>query len=208
MRELNLRSIVKRKFKKTANSSHKYPGVENLLNQNFQVKEKNKAWVSDITYIRTGEGWLYLTTVIDLFDRKVIGWSLSDTMRAKDTSIAALRMARLHRPLNENDRVIFHSDRGIQYACEEFASIVGKNITRSMRVKGNCYDNAVAESFFKTLKTELIYQNKYKTREIAKTSVFEYIEAFYNTHRRHSALGNLTIKEYHNLMFNQSKKAA
>lgn len=208
MWELNLRSIVKRKFKKTTNSSHKYPVVENLLNQNFQVKEKNKAWVSDITYIRTGEGWLYLTTVIDLFDRKVIGWSLSDTMRAKDTSIAALRMARLHRPLNENDRVIFHSDRGIQYACEEFASIVGKNITRSMSGKGNCYDNAVAESFFKTLKTELIYQNKYQTREIAKTSVFEYIEAFYNTHRRHSALGNLTIKEYHNLMFNQSKKAA
>ncbi|SKB64478.1 Integrase core domain-containing protein [Soonwooa buanensis] len=108
MRELNLRSIVKRKFKKTTNSSHKYPVVANLLNQNFQVKEKNKAWVSDITYIRTGQGWLYLTTVIDLFDSKVIGWSLSEMMKAQDTSIAALKMARLHRPLQDHDSLICH----------------------------------------------------------------------------------------------------
>lgn len=210
MREQHLRSIVKRKFKKTTDSSHKYPVVENLLNQNFQVREKNEVWVSDITYIRTKEGWLYLTTVIDLFDRKIVGWSLSETMKAKDTSIAALKMALFHRPLKEGHRLVFHSDRGIQYACEEFVSVVEKNkqITQSMSGKGNCYDNAVAESFFKTLKVELIYQNSYATREKAKSSVFEYIEAFYNTHRRHSALGNLTIKEYQNLMLNQPKKVA
>ncbi|MFY7814755.1 MAG: IS3 family transposase [Chryseobacterium taeanense] len=208
MRERNLRSIVKKKFKKTTNSSHRYPVAENYLNQNFQVKSSKEVWVSDITYIRTGQGWLYLTTVIDLFDRKVIGWSLSETMKAQDTSIAALKMARLHRPLQDHDSLIFHSDRGIQYACTEFTSIVGKNITRSMSGKGNCYDNAVAESFFKTLKTELVYQNRYETRDHAKNSVFEYIETFYNTHRRHSALGNLTIKEYQNLMSNQSKNVA
>lgn len=132
IRERELRSIVKKKFKKTTNSSHRYPVVENYLNQNFQVKSSKEVWVSDITYIRTGQGWLYLTTVIDLFDRKVIGWSLSETMKAQDTSIAALKMARLHRPLQNHDNLIFHSDRGIQYACTEFTSIVGKNITQSM----------------------------------------------------------------------------
>jgi transposase InsO family protein len=116
MRERGLRSIVKKKFKKTTNSSHRYPVVENYLNQNFQVKSSKEVWVSDITYIRTGQGWLYLTTVIDLYDRKVIGWSLSETMKAQDTSIAALKMARLHRPLQDQDNLIFHSDRGIQYA--------------------------------------------------------------------------------------------
>src|SRR5690606_15455229 len=116
------------------------------------------------------------------------GWSLSETMKAKDTSIAALKMALLHPPLKEEYHLVFHSDRGIQYACEEFVSVTEKNkqIIRSMSGKGNCYDNAVAESFFKTLKVELIYQNNYATREKAKSSVFEYIEAFYNTHRRHS----------------------
>ena len=108
MRERDLRSIVKKKFKKTTNSSHRYPVVENYLNQNFQVTSSKEVWVSDITYIRTGQGWLYLTTVIDLFDRKVIGWSLSETMKAQDTSIVALKMARLHRPLQDHDSLIFH----------------------------------------------------------------------------------------------------
>lgn len=164
--------------------------------------------MSDITYIHTGQGWLYLTTVIDLFDRKVVGWSLSGTMKAQDTSIAALKMARLHRSLQDHDSLIFHSDRVIQYACTEFTSIVGKNIIRSMSGKENCYDNAVAESFFKTLKTRIVYQNKYETRDHAKNSVFEHIETFYNPHRRHSALGNLTIKDYQILMSNQSKNVA
>lgn len=148
MRERDLRSIVKKKFKKTTNSSHRYPIVENHLDQNFHVKNSRELWVSDITYIRTAQGWLYLTAVIDLFDRKVIGWSLSETMKAQETSVAALKMARLHSSVQDHDNLIFHSNRGIQYACTEFTSIVGTNITRSMSGKGNCYDNAVAESFF------------------------------------------------------------
>lgn len=180
MTEREFRIIVKKKNKKTTNSSHRYPvvDVENYLNQNFQVKSSKEVWISDITYICTGEGWLYLTTVIDLFDRKVIGWSLSEAMKAQDTSIAALKMARLHLPLQDHDNLIFHSDRGIQYAYTEFTSIVGKNIIRSMSGKGNCHNDALAESFFKTLKTKLVYQNKYEARYHAKNSVFEYIETF------------------------------
>jgi transposase InsO family protein len=200
MLKLHLRKISKLKIKKTTISSTKYPAAENLLNQDFKVSNQNQVWVSDITYIRTEEGWAYLTTVIDLFDRKVIGWSLSETMKAADTSTAAFKKALLHRPLEKNQRLLFHSDRGIQYACKEFVSVLAENnqITQSMSGKGNCYDNAVAESFFKTLKTELVYYNKYATREKANNSIFEYIENFYNTHRRHSALGNLTIEEFHN----------
>ena len=119
------------------------------------------------TYVATEQGWLYLTSVIDLFDRKVIGWSLSNTMKAKDTSIAAFNMAKKNRPIQPYQQLISHSDRGTKYACEEFTTLVDnhKNITRSMSRKGNCWDNAVAESFFKTIKTELIYQYKYQTKK-------------------------------------------
>jgi len=200
MRKESLRSIIRKKYKVTTNSKHKYPVVENKLMQDFRVKEKNEIWVSDITYIATKQGWLYLTTVIDLFDRKVIGWALSSTMSAKQTSIAALRMAKINRPVQEQKELIFHSDRGIQYACEEFVSEIGKskNIVRSMSRKGNCWDNAVAESFFKTLKTELIYHNTYQTRNEAELSIFEYIETWYNRTRRHKHLNNLTILELEN----------
>ncbi|KRB59900.1 integrase [Flavobacterium sp. Root186] len=201
LQRLHLQKVSKLKFKKTTNSFHKYPVVDNLLNQDFKVKKENEVWVSDITYVRTGQGWLYLTIVIDLFDRKVIGWSASETMKAIDTSIAAYKKSVLHRPLTSSQKLIFHSDRGIQYACKDFVYIITKNsqISRSMSRKGNCYDNAVAESFFKTLKTELISKNNYTSRRKAKTSISEYIENFYNTERRHSALGNFTITEYHNL---------
>ncbi|MCP2028563.1 transposase InsO family protein [Flavobacterium sp. HSC-32F16] len=126
---------------------------------------QNQAWVSDTTYIRTGEGWAYLTTVIDLFDRKVIGWSLSETLKAIVTSFAALRKALLNCPLASDQDLIFHSDRGIQYSTIIFLSALAKNnqIKQSMSRKGNWHDNAVAESFFKTLKTELVYRHKYKT---------------------------------------------
>lgn len=209
MKKAHLQSIVKRKFKITTNSSHKYTVVENKLNREFTVSKENTAWVSDITYIRTGQGWLYLTSVIDLFDRKVIGWSLSNTMRAKDTSIAAFKMALINRPI-KNKSLIFHSDRGIQYACEEFVLELNKHksIIRSMSRKGNCWDNAVAESFFKTLKVELIYQNRYQTRQEAELSIFEYIEAFYNTKRRHKQLNNLTILEHQKLINNNLKMVA
>jgi transposase InsO family protein len=155
------------------------------------------------------QGWVYLTTVIDLFDRKVIGWALSETMKTKDTILSAFNMALINRPL-KNKELIFHSDRGIQYACEEFIGELNKHktITQSMSRKGNCWDNAVAESFFKTLKVELIYHNKYQTRKQAELSIFEYIETFYNTKRRHKHLNNLTITEYHKSINNNLKNAA
>jgi putative transposase len=210
MRINHMRSIVKRKFKITTDSSHKYPVVQNILNREFNVAHQNAVWVSDITYIRTSQGWLYLTIVIDLFDRQVIGWSLSHTMKARDTSIKSFKMALINRPINPNQLLIYHSDRGIQYACQEFVSELNRHesVIRSMSRKGNCWDNAVAESFFKTLKVELIYQNKYKTKEEAELSIFEYIETFYNTNRRHKQLNNLTILEYQKLIKNNLKMVA
>lgn len=205
-----LKSIVKKKYRVTTNSSHNYPVVENKLNRAFTVKERNSVWVSDLTYIHTGEGWLYLTTVLDLFDRKVIGWALSMSMKAKDTVIPAFRMAKMNQPLKEKKELIFHSDRGIQYACNEFRDELGQHefIARSMSRKGNCWDNAVAESFFKTLKVELIYHHKYESRQQAALSIFEYIETWYNKNRRHKNLNNLTILEYEKLINNNLKNAA
>lgn len=210
MRQEHLKSIVKKKYKVTTDSSHKYPVVENVLNRMFNVKEENKAWVSDITYVGTKQGWLYLTTVIDLFDRKVIGWALSETMKANQTVIPAFDMAKSNRPILRHHNLIFHSDRGIQYACEEFTTYLAKHksVVRSMSRKGNCWDNAVAESFFKSLKTELIYHHKYQTKQESALSLFEYIEAFYNTKRRHKQLKNLTILEYQKSINNNLKNAA
>lgn len=205
-----MRSIVRKKYEVTTDSSHKYPVVDNILERAFTVKEENQVWVSDLTYIRTKEGWLYLTTVIDLWDRKVIGWSFSKTLKTNLTTIPAFNMAKTNRPIQSNKPLIFHSDRGIQYACEDFTTLINsyKNITRSMSSKGNFWDNAVAESFFKTLKTELIYHNKYQTTQEAELSIFEYIETFYNTKRRHQHLNNLTILEYNQLIINNLKNAA
>jgi transposase InsO family protein len=210
MRAYNIVSIIRKKYKTTTNSKHKYPVVENKLNRQFTASKKNQAWVSDLTYISTRQGWLYLTTVIDLFDRKIIGWALSDNMFAKNTSVAAVKMALKNRPLQNDETLILHSDRGIQYACVEFTTLTNqyKNIQRSMSRKGNCWDNAVAESFFKTLKTELVYHESYNTREQAALSVFEYIETFYNTKRRHKQLNNLNINEFHQSFINQIKNAA
>ncbi len=200
MAEQQLRKVSKPKTRRTTVSSPKYPAAENRLNQNFKAARQNEAWVSDITHIRTAEGWAYLTAVMDLFDRKVIGWSLSSTMKPADTSIAAFEKARSNRPLEEGQRLIFHSDRGIQYACREFAGMLAKNgqICQSMSGKGCCYDNAVAESFFRTLKSELVHRSNFATRRQAEESIFEYIENFYNAKRRHSALGNLTMEEFKN----------
>ena len=210
MKQEHLQSIIRKKYKVTTDSSHKYPVVENILNREFTVKEKNKAWVSDLTYIRTMQGWLYLTTVIDLYDRKVIGWAFSNTMKASQTVIPAFNMANYNSPIQANQPLIFHSDRGIQSAWEEFTTHISckKNIIRSMSRKGNCWDNAVAESFFKTLKTELIYHHKYRTIKEAELSIFEYIETFYNTKRRHQQLNNLTILEHKQFNNNNLKNAA
>lgn len=201
MKQNRIRAVHAKKFIVTTDSKHKYPVVENKLNRNFTTQDKAQAWVSDITYIQTVKGWLYLTVILDLFDRKVIGWSQSRDMSAENTSIAAWRMAVKNRPPSE--KLIFHSDRGVQYACHTFANLLQsyKCVERSMSRKGNCWDNAVAESFFKTIKVELVYRNKYLNQELAGLSIFEWIETWYNRHRRHSALGNLTINEFEQLQY-------
>ena len=197
MRELGLKSKLSKKFKITTDSKHNYLLVENVLNRQFLVSQPSKAWVSDITYIHTKEGFLYLTTVMDLYDRKIIGWSLSDGMSTNETTLASWKMAIRNRTVQNG--LIFHSDRGVQYANNKFGNVLDSyKVTRSMSRTGNCWDNAVAESFFKSLKTELIYGNKLISKEQMKLQVFEYIELWYNQKRRHSALKYMTIKEFNN----------
>ena len=206
MRELNIKSIVRKKWVQTTDSKHQYAVAENILNRDFFAANIAEKWVSDLTYIRTMEGWLYLTTVIDLADRKVIGWSLSETMDAKNTTIKAFLMAKGNRTIT--NELIFHSDRGVQYACNEFRSELEKlPIIQSMSRKGNCWDNAVAESFFKTMKTEMVYQQAFRTKKSAGLAVFEYIEVWYNRKRRHSTLGFLTTVEFENAAINNKKAA-
>jgi len=207
MRLNGLKSKVRRKYRVTTNSNHMHTISDNHLDRNFKPNTLNEVWVSDITYIRTDEDWLYLTTVIDLYDRQVIGWSLSKTLFTKETITPAWKMATSKRRIDSN--LIFHSDRGIQYASKEFRSQLKTNnlITQSMSRKGNCWDNAVAESFFKTLKTELIYHQEYKTIEQAKLAVFEYIEIWYNRKRLHSSLGYKTPVEVET-EFNKLKNVA
>lgn len=206
MKRLNLRSKTRKKFKVTTDSNHSYQIAPNILNRDFTATRISQKWVSDLTYIRTKAGWLYLTTVIDLADRKVIGWAFSKSMTAKETSIKALKMAIKCRGVKPG--LIFHSDRGVQYACDEFKKVINNNkIHQSMSRKGNCWDNSVAESFFKTLKTELVYQYKFEDREIAKMKIFEYIEGFYNSKRIHSAIGYLTPNQMEEYL-NQNQKIA
>ena len=203
MKELGLRSKLSKKFKITTNSKHNYLVVENVLDRNFIVETPSKVWVSDITYIQTKEGFLYLTTIIDLYDRKIIGWSLSNGMSTEETSLAAWKMAIKNRRLREG--LIFHSDRGVQYASNKFVkTIESYGVIRSMSRKGNCWDNAVAESFFKSLKTELIYGNKLITKEKMELEVFEYIEIWYNKKRRHGTLNYQTIEEFNSQKIHQN----
>lgn len=199
MREEGLQSKIRRQWKVTTNSSHNYPVSPNLLAQNFTVSRANEVWVSDITYVRTKEGWLYLTVIIDLYDRTVVGWSLSKGLSAKHTVIAAWKKATTNRRITQP--IIFHSDRGIQYAYAAFRNYLNhsKLVTQSMSRKGNCWDNAVAESFFKSIKTELIYHHNYQTREQAELQIFKYIEIWYNRKRRHSTLNGKTIVEFNQI---------
>jgi transposase InsO family protein len=189
MRQIGISAVGKKKFKVTTDSNHGYSIAPNLLNRNFSASEPGKVWVSDLTYISTREGWLYLTVIIDLFNRMIVGWSMSNSMRAADTTIKALKHAyNLNYP---PAGLIVHSDRGVQFACTKFKELLTKyHMKQSMSAKGDCWDNAVAESFFGTLKKELVYRNDYKTRWEAQQSIFEYIEIFYNRIRKHSYLGN------------------
>ena len=186
MKENGIAAKCKKKFKATTNSNHNLPIAKNLLKRNFKADKPNQAWVGDITYIATEEGWLYLATCIDLFSRKVVGWSMSSRMTA-DIVVDAFRMALFRQ--KRNAPKIMHSDRGSQYASEAFRNeLESHGCKQSMSRKGDCWDNAVAESFFGTLKNELVHHEKYKTREEARLSIFDYIEMFYNRRRLHSYL--------------------
>ena len=207
MKQHGIQSKVKKKYRVTTDSSHSFGIAENLLQRDFSADSLSQKWVGDITYIHTSTGWLYLTTVIDLADRKVIGWSLSTDMTAKSTSVEAIKMAIRNRGVK--DGLIFHSDRGIQYACEEFREVTVENrIVQSMSRKANCWDNEVAESFFKTLKAEMIYHRKFLDQQSAKLEVFGYIEGFYNTKRTHSALGYKTPKQIEEMLLEKERWAA
>lgn len=193
MRENGIAAKMRRNWKRTTKAG-KRKVSDNLLSQDFTSKLPNEKWVSDITYVRTLEGWLYVSCTIDLFSRKVVGLSMG-----KNLSISlvegALRQAICHRSINKS--LIHHSDRGSQYTSKEFEKLAKKNgIILSMSGKGNCYDNAVMESFFHTLKTEHVYQHKFSSRDEAKKSLFDYIEVFYNRQRAHSFLGYLSPEEY------------
>lgn len=193
MRKQGLAAKMRKSWKKTTRQG-KRDAAANLICQEFKAEAPNKKWVSDITYIKTKEGWLYLTAIIDLFSRKVVGMSMGEHL---ETSLIqkALNQALYHRSPPEG--LIHHSDRGCQYTSEEFNKVAKKKgIILSMSGTGNCYDNAVAESFFHTLKTEHVYQCKYATREEAKRSLFDYIEIFYNRQRAHSFLGYLSPEEF------------
>jgi putative transposase len=195
MRKNGIRAKTRRKFKVTTNSNHKYPISPNLLKQDFAVNQFGKVWVSDITYIPTREGWLYLTVIIDLYNRQIVGWAMSNSLKATETTIPALKHA--YSRFHPGKDLIFHSDQGVQYACYEFRKQLSLfQIIQSMSGKGNCYDNAVAESFFSTLKKELVYHRIYITLLHARQSIFEYIEIFYNRIRKHSFLGNMSPEQF------------
>jgi len=195
MRSMGIRSKVAKKFKVTTDSNHKEPIAHNLLDQVFVGDFINDAWTSDLTYIWTSSGWLYLTVIMDLYNREIIGHSFSKRMTAATTVNPALDMAVMHR--RPAPGVVIHSDQGIQYASKSFRKKLAKHgLIQSMSGRGNCYDNAVTETFFKTLKTELVYNEHYRTREEARHSLFEYIEVFYNRKRKHSTLGYKSSVEF------------
>lgn len=202
MREHGLKSqMYRRKYRiHTTNSKHRLPIAANLVEMKFNPIKPDNLWASDITYIRTKEGWLYLSVIVDLYSRKVISWSTSEfidevlVLRTIDKAIRARR---------PEEGLIFHSDRGSQYASFRVRNLLeGNNILQSMSSTGNCYDNAVIESFFSTLKKELVYQESYRTREEANLSLFNYIEVFYNRFRRHSTLGYVSPENFENLIPN------
>jgi putative transposase len=189
MRENGLNARKSRRFIPTTNSNHTFAVFENILSREFYAESGGVKWVSDITYLRTVNGWVYLTVVLDLYDRKIIGWALSPGMEACETAIAALEMAVKNRSPQEG--LIFHSDRGVQYCAKSFCDVLRERcpaVRQSMSRKGNCWDNACAESFFKTLKRELETLDGRHSEAEVRQSVFFYIEAYYNRIRMHSAL--------------------
>jgi putative transposase len=205
MKEQDLRGKRRRRFRVTTQSDHPFPIAGNVLARDFSCMKPDQKWVGDITYVWTREGWLYLAVLVDLFSRRVVGWSMSDSL-ATDLPLQALTMAletrRPHRGL------VHHSDRGCQYASAEYRRVLEQHgLVASMSRRGNCWDNAVAESFFATLKVELVRDADFLTRDQARGEIFEYIEVFYNRQRRHSSLGYATPSGFE-FRFEATMKAA
>jgi len=194
MRKAGLFCKTKKRFKATTNSKHGKPVAPNLLDRKFTVSQPDRYYVGDITYIATQEGWLYLAVVIDLYSRQIVGWSMYNRMKAKLVNDALLMAILKRQPA---DGLMWHTDRGSQYASDSHRKILSdNNIIQSMSRKGNCWDNAVSESFFHSLKTELTHHCQFKTRKDAQQMIFEYIEVFYNRERIHSANGYLSPVDY------------
>ena len=194
MKENGIKAKTKRRFKVTTKSRHGLLVAENLLKHKFSTEAVNKVWFSDITFIWTKEGWMYLAAILDAYNRQIVGWSMSDRL---NHGILAAALQKALRKRDPDAGLIFHSDRGTQYASYAFRDLMEQyGFVQSMSSSGNCYDNAIMESFFHTLKTELIYFEKYQTRREAQGSVFEYIEVFYNRVRKHSSLNYCSPVEF------------
>lgn len=204
MQKYGIRAKTRKKFKKTTNSNHNNPIAKDLLGQNFKSRESNKIWVSDITYIRTREGWLYLSCILDLYSRMIVGWQID---RRQTSSLVTEAIGSALAKRGKHPGLIFHSDQGSQYASEAVRDILrDSQMVQSMSRKGNCYDNAVMESFFHTLKNELVSFETFTTREEAKMKIFDYIEIYYNRQRIHSSINYFTPVEYENNLI--SRKVA
>ena len=195
MRQANIRAKTRRRFvPRTTDSTHQQPVADNALDRNFTAMAADRKWVADITYVPTAQGWLYLAAVLDLFSRKIVGWSMAAHMKT-DLVRDALQMALQRRDPKQG--LLHHSDRGVQYASDEYQKLlIDQGIQISMSGKGDCWDNAVMESFWATLKMELVYQQEYATQMEARLSIFEYIEVFYNRQRLHSSLGYVSPESF------------
>ena len=194
MREVGVAAETKRKFRCTTDSNHDRPVAENVVDRQFDPKATDRVWTADITYIATGEGWLYLAAVEDLYSRRIVGWSMGERIDSR-LVVDALEMALARR--RPGAGLVAHSDRGSQYASEHYQRLLaGRGITCSMSRRGNCWDNAPMESFFASLRKELTRGGSFATRAEARAEVFEYVEVFYNQVRRHSSLGYLSPNEY------------
>ena len=202
MRAMGLKGCPIKRYKVTTDSNHGYRIAPNQLERDFEASAPNQRWVADITYIRTGEGWLYLAVVMDLYSMAIVGWSMSERI-TRDLVIKALMMAIWHR--KPDSGLIHHSDRGSQYASEDFQSLLRDHgIECSMSGTGNCYDNAAMESWFGLLKRERVYRRQYRTRAEARQDVFDYIERFYNRRRPHASAGRMSPLQYEEKTLNQS----
>jgi transposase InsO family protein len=195
MRSAKIRAKTRRRFfPRTTDSRHAQPVADNLLDRDFTASAPNQKWLADITYVDTDEGWLFCAAVLDCYSRRIVGWAMSEAMPT-DLVSDALKMALLQR--QPGGDLLHHSDRGSQYASDEYQSLLARHgISVSMSHTGNCYDNAMMESFWATLKTELVHQQEYRTREQARQSIFEYIEVYYNRKRLHSSLGYVSPEQF------------